>query len=458
MQVVKAAARESTEDRVPLRRQVPIVAMLGLAFLWLAGRFLLFVHRRAVNIFFGDQWGYLTPIFDHQSWWQMFRWQHGPHRQGLGLLLDWAVLSTTRWDSRAESYLVAGILLAAAIAAVLLKRHIVGRLDWSDLAVVLMFVNLMTYESLIGVPNPSHSALPALLAILLCMAWTLRSSRLRYAFVLALNFLLIYTGFGLLMGPVTVAVLLGELALAIRRSEGKTAIASIAVATAIGVVSLASFFWGYQWAYPSAHLKAPVSSDTSQVAYAALILANFFRMKVQVRGAEVAALLLLALLAAVLVIHVNSWFRAPRLQRDIHRTIVILLGFSLFFCFVAAMGRAHFGIQSAQSSRYIPYAALGMLALYLHFRSSRKAVAEAAIWVLVVAAFFGSQKLSFLDRGTVYWLSEGKKEWRACYLETATVSECDRRTSNIDFRLTPTPEILPPRLQMLRAKKLNLYK
>jgi hypothetical protein len=137
---------------------------------------------------------------------------------------------------------------------------------------------------------------------------------------------------------------------------------------------------------------------------------------------------------------------------------VILLGFSLLFCFVAARGRAHFGIQSAQSSRYIPYAALGVLALYLHFRSSRKSAAEITVWVLAVTAFFGSQKLSFLDRGTIYWLSEGKKEWRACYLETASVEECDRRTSNIDFRLTPTPEVLPPRLEMLRAKKLNLYK
>ena len=457
MQLENAPAPES-DKRIFAHREIWITATLGLAFLWLAARFLAFVHLRAVNIFFGDQWGYLTPVFDHQSWWQMFRWQWGPHRQGLGLLLDWAVLSATRWDSRAESYLVAGILLAAAIAAVLLKRRLIGRLDWSDIAILFMFVNLMTYESLIGVPNPSHSALPALLAILLCMAWNLSRVTFRYAFVLTLNFLLIYTGFGLLIGPVTIAVFLGELALAIHNRERKNAITGATVATGIALLSFASFFAGYQWAYPSKHLNAAVGHETSRVAYAALILANFFRMKAQLRGAEPAALLLLALMVAVLMIRVLRWLRGPIVERNLHRAIVILLGFSLLFCFIAALGRAHFGIQSAQSSRYIPYVALGVLALYLHFRSSRKLAAEFAVWTLVVATFFGSQKLSFLDRGTIYWLSEAKKEWRACYLETASVAECDQRTSSIDFRLTPTPELLPPRLEMLRTKKLNLYK
>ena len=63
---------------------VAVVAMAFALFVW---RFFRLISQYAVNIFFSDQWDFNdATLFQKHSIWQMFTWQHGPHRQGLGAL------------------------------------------------------------------------------------------------------------------------------------------------------------------------------------------------------------------------------------------------------------------------------------------------------------------------------------------------------------------------------------
>ena len=39
-----------------------------------------FISRYAVNLLFYDQFAFYSPIFDNKNLWQIFSWQHGPHR------------------------------------------------------------------------------------------------------------------------------------------------------------------------------------------------------------------------------------------------------------------------------------------------------------------------------------------------------------------------------------------
>lgn len=53
----------------------------------LGSRFFLIIWKYSINVFFYDQWSYLTPFFRHQpSLAELFFWQHGEHFEGVGLI------------------------------------------------------------------------------------------------------------------------------------------------------------------------------------------------------------------------------------------------------------------------------------------------------------------------------------------------------------------------------------
>ena len=69
-----------------------------------------------------------------------------------------------------------------------------------------MFLTLTQYEAFIGAPDPAYSALPLLLIFMCCVVLLLPNRLLRYTLILLLNFFLIFTGFGIFMGVITLGV------------------------------------------------------------------------------------------------------------------------------------------------------------------------------------------------------------------------------------------------------------
>src|SRR5438067_904303 len=75
------------------------------------------VYLYAVNVFVADQWDFNNgTLFQRHSILQAFRWQHGPHRQGLGAILQLLFEPLIRWNSRYEAFGIALILSCSAIA------------------------------------------------------------------------------------------------------------------------------------------------------------------------------------------------------------------------------------------------------------------------------------------------------------------------------------------------------
>ena len=62
-----------------------------------------FINRYTVNIVYWDQWDFLQGLFDGADPWTLFRWQHGPQRQGLGDLILAILYPATGWNGRARS-------------------------------------------------------------------------------------------------------------------------------------------------------------------------------------------------------------------------------------------------------------------------------------------------------------------------------------------------------------------
>ena len=210
----------------------------------LAVRLFVLVSRNAVNIFYNDQWDfYDAMLFQKHPLWEMFRWQYGPHRLGLGPLISKLWSHTFAGTAAARPFWRRPSSLPQPSAALYLKTRLWGRLRWFDLAIPLIFFTPAQFESLWITPNLAHGPLPLLLIVLYCLALTCEAAAIRYTLALILNFVAIYTGFGLFIGFITPLWLLLDY---YSRREARQSANWLLVRVAIALASLGSFFVGYR--------------------------------------------------------------------------------------------------------------------------------------------------------------------------------------------------------------------
>jgi hypothetical protein len=449
----------SVKAKADSQIRLPVIVVLAV-FLATAFRLVLAVWRYSVNLIFWDQWDFYTPLFNHASLWRIFTWQHGPHREGIGLVLDKFVLESTRWNSLAEALFMVGALFAAAVVALRLKQKLFSgalrSFDYSDVVIPCLFLTFAQMEALVGEENPSYAAIPELLIGLYCLAWMIRKPIARYAAVLVLNFLLIYTGFGFFMGVVTIGVLLFDLRRAVRTKSESESDSWIlpAAALLLAAVSLASFFYHYHWdpAVPCFHF--PDAHPLNYPWFIGLMMAYFLGLRAML-PASLAGSFLVLVAVAVLIWHGLRLWR-NREWSGVDRTVAILLSFSLLFAANAAVGRVCIGMpESAQYSRYMGLLVPAFLGIYFHLLTWRKGTLRtAALAVFVVALVPGTVRMP--SGYSPQLVKDGKQAWKTCILQTGTVDDCDRATG---FPVHPDPRRthLLEKLQFLQQNGLNLY-
>jgi hypothetical protein len=445
------AQRESARQSVwPL---LFIVIITGLQ----AARLFRLVDRYATNIFFWDQWDfYSATLFQRHSLWQMFDWQHGPHRQGVGAVLSWIIEPLFRWNSRGEAFVAWVIFVLAALLALYLKKRLYGPLMYWDVAVPLIFLTPLEYESLFGSTNLSHGPLPILLLVIYCIGWSQRHAVLRYAWVLITNFLLIYTGFGFFVGMITPILLVLDYMRGKRAKLPTATAAAFLTALLVALASLGSFFIGYRFD-PAAGCFQPFSLPISgYLHYVNLMFANF----IGVRGAGALPTILggvIVLWTCIALIALLRRLLAAREEGETSTLVTIaLLMFSLIFCANTALGRLCLGVLTAQSSRYIPYVIPAFLGLYFSALAYRQKTSRAAGVAAVIAiAASASLVIRIGDRSMMAQYHRVKNDWRECYLQRHDIAQCDALTGN---KIYPWPGTqLKDKLDYLEQNRLNLY-
>lgn len=431
--------------------------MVGTVFLLQLERLLSFTLSHAVNLLYWDQWDFYTPLFDHLSPWRTFTWQLGAPRLGAGLVVTSAVAGLTRWDSRAQALAMVGIVSAAALAALWLKRALAGRLAVSDAVIPVLFLSIAQHETLLGATDLSHGPVPLLLAVLIALAWLHPRPTVRYGLVLVLDFLAIYTAFGFFLGLLTPALLALD-AYGEARAGRRRAAAGAALACGIAVLSLASFFVGYRFDAGVAGFRFPYEKPWAYPWYAALMFANVFGLKAHDGvAAAIAGPGLVLCVAAVLAAHLWRMVRGDEGEARASRAIVILAGFSLLFAAGAAVGRVQLGSETADSSRYYLYLLTGVLALYLHLLAVKQVwPRRSGMAVLLAASVVAGFHTTRLDRDTIDHVSNGKAAWRDCYLRTEDVEGCDAATAFLVYPRNGAAD-LKSRLEYLKRNRLNLY-
>jgi hypothetical protein len=278
--------------------------------------------------------------------------------------------------------------------------------------------------------------------------------------VLTTNFLLVYTGYGLFFGPVTIALI----SLEWRRKHILSRGCWDAIYFLLSLLSFMSFFVTYR-NLPTMGCRLPPRSELiNQFWFAVIMFANF-------AGLKVGSALFASLLAGGAMLIATLFAAFFLLRKTIAaRTVPFVTGavplafisYTLLFSFAAAMGRACLGLGIAASSRYVTPLIVGFFGLYLGALTMQnqfwKWTYVAILWIVALS---GSAYLSRQDLQSMVEYSNAKLAWKQCYLASKDIKFC---TEASRFQVIPARDgsymddaRLRRKLDFLEENHLNLY-
>ena len=439
-------------------RRWTVVSILLIAAITTYRHFAL-IHYHAVNLLYWDQWGYFDPLFIGKRWWELFRWQHGPWRQGAGIL-SYLLAEQTNWDSRTESFFIGVLVWLAMLAALWLKRRLFGKLTAYDVIIPLIVLTPTQFQTYAGAVSSAPTAFPMLLIVLCCLAWTVESKIWRNLLVLLFNFLLVNTGYGLFVGGITLTLFAIECWRC--RSRRGDLIASIACLI-VSALTAFNFLIDYDLEHFSGSVGHHVSRLWDYPLFAALMLGRFVRPYPNriawfTYPAMAFGLGLLLLSVTALFIHLRRLLNREFAERQINLVTLILIGYGLLFVANAAVGRAGMGLNGSQSSRFVTLLIPGFLGFYFHLLTLKSnSLRQASLIVFLLLMLPGHLPLGLGDSHPASSFSRGKKAWKECFLQTENVSKCDEQTG---FAVVPSfgHETFRKRIEFMKQRRLNLYK
>jgi hypothetical protein len=433
------------------------VAILVLVYLALVVRLMLLIDRYAVDVFHWDQWDFLDGLFHPRSFWQLFRWQLGPHRMGLGLPLMVAVEQMTDWNAVAISYLNAAVMAAGGLLAVVLKHRLAPPLRWTDAALLFLFLNSSQWAIFVATPNVSHGPLPLLLVTFFAILLTIQSTPSRVVLLLLVDLLATYTGFGIFLGWITPLVIL----LQWWRTDLKGTAAVLALLASVAI--LASFFYDYRLPWDLARSCVGTAADNSWRKRLGFFFLLFARAFGATRRASFWAVFGGAVGAAVcwlfLVRSVQLLKRPSSVERLVEVTWV-LAAFTLMFAIVASAGRSCRGAGGALNSRYVPYMVPGMVALYLStvgVLDRGTPLPRRLLAYGVLLAYLGLDvSVRSVDYRQMRYYQASKESWVRCFLKEHDARAC---TETAAFGIYPDPRAagLLDKLAIMERRRLGFF-
>ncbi len=434
---------------LPARRYSTVAVWAVVAVL--AYRYYRVVTTYAVNVFFFDEWDIYGGLFRGEPWWHFFLQQHGPHRQGLGVTLVVWLLKGTNWDSRVQAYAITAAIVLAMALAIRLKTIALGPLWFFDVIIPVIFLGLGQWEVLLSGPGPSAQAFPLLLLVAYCLAWVQERVWLRYTAIAALNFLLIYTGYGIFVAGITLVLLPLDCYHRIKARSGNVIAPFLAwIASA---ASLASFFYGYVFNPAADCYHFPYRNPAAYPWFMGLMFAKFLGIKHGVVFPALVGIAVVMVLAGVLASNLWLVWKDGSAQ-DGSLVVVILTGYSLLYAAAAAIGRVCLGMEAAGSPRNLTLLIPGFLGIYFHLSMRRSGYHR----TLLVTALLVAVLPSCIQRNhkEIEGFSAMKHAWKECYRASENVQYCD---SVSHLQLYPLPEAihLQDKLKYLKQNRLNLY-
>jgi hypothetical protein len=422
-------------------------------FVVLAARLANFINRYTVNIIYWDQWDFLQGLFDGADAWTLFRWQHGPQRQGLGNMIIAVLYPATGWNGRADAAASAFVMMLTAAAGLWLVKRLCGRFRPWDVVVPLLFMTTSNAETYVVAPNIAHGPLPAFLLVSYGLALTIASHPLRCAAIVVINFFCVNTGFTMLLGGITPVVLL-LLACSPGMTARERAIYGAGIAASFATVAL--FLYGFVPQSATDCFQFPHTRPWDYIPYSGFVLGRPFGIVPAESGSTFLIAIAVATTMAGFVAY--SLFRLFRARDDsvLWLAASCLAGFTLLFAASVSVGRVCLGLPSSAATRYIPYVLPGVLAMYLVVRraSQHSVVAKALLPVILVVCVAKEKDEVSANEAEMYL--KQKQRWRECYLSTHDIEACDTLAGRGVYPAPPATR-LQEKLDWLEERRLSLF-
>jgi hypothetical protein len=338
-----------------------------------------------------------------------------------------------------------------------LKRRLLGPLAAPDAAIPMITLTLCQYQTFLGATNPYYGSLPALI-FCYSITFTFKNCPAKYAAIVCLNFLIIFTGYGIFIGPVTIGILTVDCWH--NRKSGRRLFLPLSALIA-SVVVLAVFLARYDFNAPAWNVAGVGAKWLQYPVFMALMFARFVRPEVGPPGllSYIAAVFgLLIFLMSVALFCRHGWLVVrDGLDRKWSVVISVMTGYCLLFTLSAALGRTAMGLNGSQSSRYMSLMVVGFLSLYFHLTALKSSRAKRAMLaVFFVLLIPGHLPIGLGADHPASYYSVNKRNWKECYLKYEDVEKCDALPDLItDFDIGIAGAKW--KLDYLKRKRVNLY-
>ncbi|WP_221028886.1 hypothetical protein [Actomonas aquatica] len=430
-----------------LRPELAIGCVTLLAVIRLVG----LIDANAVDVLYQDQWDLLRPLFAGEGAWTSFTWQHGPHRQGLGGLLQWWLYPLTGWNVRAESWSCLAVLLAASAIAVAVSQRLTKRLGWPAVLLPVIILSPVYWETMLLTPNIAHGLMPLLLVMVLAWGWAGEGSRRDVVVLVLGGFCAQFTGFGFCVALVSAA--LATWFCIFPSAEGWTRARAGFVVVAY-LATVAVFMVGYRWDPAVPGWQFPVADWWNYPRFVALMFSSLLGLRSMAWWALLPGVVVVVMVIAALGQALMT-LATPR-----GRVVGVLAGTSLVFAAFTAVGRLPVNIEAAFMWRYLPLLATGCCALVmaLGFPALRERRLLPQIVTAIVVLFAVRVWFNFVPEGYAAAIAEAKREWVAAYLETRDMKMANERSGYFVMRADPESALIQSRLEWLAERELSLFR
>ena len=435
-------------------RLIGVVLVIG-TFAMCLIRLVGFVQANAVDVLCEDQWDFLHPLFDGRGPWSCFFWQHGPHRQGLGGLVDWFLFNATAWDVRAEAWAAVAVLSLATAAAIALAARLRGHLSWSDAAFPLLLLGPIHWETMVFTPNLAHSILPLLFTVSLAYAWGPAGPVARVLGVGVFGTLTLFTGYGSCGAPVTIGL---ALALWLRPGTGETSVNRRQIMLILGMLALAmvAFAHGYHWDRGTPWRFMPNWWDYPR--FCALMFTSLIGWREISAGAAIVGFAILGFVVTAFVAAAITIWRRNTDPRA--RAVLTLTGTSLLYAALSAFGRLSITLQAAFMWRYVTLMMPAVCGLALAAegwaipRGVRFRIGFAVVWLALAGVVWSDFKPE--DNAAI--MAKGKNLWVASYLRTRDLNAANQASGFSVYSLAPASPVIAGQLHWLEQRHLSFFR
>lgn len=426
------------------------------------------VARFQVNGLFGDQWSFYQPMFEGAGWWELFKWQHGPHRQGLAFVLTAMVQEWSGWDVRIESAWIFGQLVLATGLAVMLKWRLIGRIRFYDIWIMVAGLSLISYETIILVPNASHSVFPLLGLMVAANIWPKAMTLTRGLGLGLLAFVMMFTGFGLFGAGMITLLLVLTVGLSWGDADRSNRWGAI-LGVVLSGLGWAIFTQGYVFSPASEGYQFPHLPVSDYLRFVTLMLAG----RMGFDGTSLGAYIFGSL--AIVVSLAGGGIAVRRLRYSAPDRVamvgLLLVGASLAFAGFTAVGRVHLGVDGGMVSRYMPL--LFPLWIGMDLLASRLKTTRARVGVTIFASLMAvGPWLHVIGRPTEDWVGTvGMRDGdlnNVRSFQSGKLAWIDALSQHGDWRIAeqvaprgvyPFPESLnlDTKLAYMQAKQLSFF-